>query len=171
MTTEGGNDVKTIRILMLSVVLLAAAASAHADQPGGIELRTTAEVEITAEQPDGTVAVRRETAVKVIPGDEVVYTMHYRNGAAAAAEDVVITNPLPEHMLLMRTGGLPSGLSLTFSVDQGANFDALARLEVSGEDGRPRPATAADCTHLRWSFQRPLAPGETGAVAYVAQLQ
>ena len=145
MTTEGGNVVKTILILMLSVVLLAAAAAAHADQPGGIELRTTAEVEITVEQPDGTVAVRRETAVKVIPGDEVVYTMHYRNLAAAAAEDVVITNPLPEHMLLMRTGGLPPGLVLTFSVDRaGAStpWPASRSPARTVGPGRPPPPTA-----------------------------
>ncbi len=162
---------KKIRIPLLSVALLLATASAWAQEPAGIELRATAEIEVAAEQPDGTVVVSRKEAVKVVPGDEVVYTMHYRNLAADEAQDVVITNPIPEHMHLMRTGGLPPELVLSFSVDGGGSFGALADLEVLGEDGRPRPATAADCTHLRWSFQRPLAPGEAGQVDYVAQLQ
>ena len=97
--------------------------------------------------------------------------MHYRNAAGATAEDVVITNPIPEHMTLMRTGDLAPDLALTFSVDGGRSFGALAELQVIGPDGRPRPASAADCTHLRWSFQRPLAPGEEGRLDYVAQLQ
>ncbi len=164
---------RTIRILMLAVVLLAGAAATAAagDAPGGIELRATAEVEVPVAADDGAVTIHREPAVKVVPGDEVVYTMHYRNAADDAADDVVITNPLPAHMTLMRTGGLPPAVSLTFSVDGGRTFGALGRLEVSGQDGRPRPATAADCTHLRWNFTRPLAPGETGSVDYVAQLQ
>jgi uncharacterized repeat protein (TIGR01451 family) len=172
MTQEGGNVVRTIRILTLAVVLLAgAAATAVADAPGGVELRATAEIEVPVTGDDGSVAVHREPAVKVVPGNEVVYTMHYRNASVDAAEDVVITNPLPVHMTLMRTGGLPPEVSLTFSVDGGRTFGALARLQVPGPDGQPRPATAADCTHLRWNFTRPLAPGETGSVDYVAQLQ
>ena len=157
--------------LLLVILLFAAFGAARADAAGGVELQTTAEVEIVAENPDGTVSVSREEAQKVVPGDEVVYTMHFRNTADDAAEDVVITNPVPEHMTLLRTGRLAPGLHLTFSVDGGRSFGALAELQVVGADGHPRPATAADCTHLRWSFQRPRAPGEAGQVDYVAQLQ
>jgi uncharacterized repeat protein (TIGR01451 family) len=155
--------------VVLVIAVVAAAATGGAS--GGIELRATAEVEVPVTAPDGTVAVQREPAEKVVPGDEVIYTMHYRNASRAAADNVVITNPLPAHMLLMRTGGLPAQVDLTFSVDGGHIFGALAQLKVTGPDGRPRPATAADCTHLRWNFTRPLAPGEAGTVDYVAQLQ
>jgi uncharacterized repeat protein (TIGR01451 family) len=157
--------------LLPVILLLAAFGATAAGAAGGVELQTTAEVEIVAENPDGSVSVSRETALKVVPGDEVVYTMRYRNSAEDAAEEVVITNPIPEHMTLLRTGRLGPDLSLTFSVDGGRSFGALADLQVVGADGRPRPATTADCTHLRWSFRRPLAPGEEGQVDYVAQLQ
>lgn len=157
--------------LLLAILLSVVFGAARADAAGGVELTTTAEVEVVAENPDGTISVSRESALKVVPGDEVVYTMHYRNAAAEVAEEVVITNPIPEHMTLMRTGGLAPDLTLAFSVDGGRSFGALADLQVVGADGRPRPATAADCTHLRWSFQRPLAPGEEGQIDYVAQLQ
>ncbi len=153
-------------LLLLSVTALSAVALAD-----GIELRTQAEVEVTVETADGNLETRREPAAQVVPGDEVIYTMHYRNDGAERADDVVITNPIPEHMQLLRTAALEPGLDLSFSVDGGQFYDALARLEVTGEDGRLRPATASDCTHVRWTFQRPLEPGEEGHVTYTAQLQ
>jgi uncharacterized repeat protein (TIGR01451 family) len=171
MTPSRRNTVKRNCSLLLVILLLTAFGAVSADAAGGVELQTTAEVEIVAENPDGTVSVSREAAIKVVPGDEVVYTMRFRNTADDAAEDVVIINPVPEHMTLLRTGRLAPDLNLTFSVDGGRSFGALAELQVTGADGRPRPATAADCTHLRWSFRRPLAPGEEGQVDYVAQLQ
>ena len=135
-----------------------------------IDLVSTAEVETVLTAADGSVTTERIPAGKVIPGEEVIYTVHYENAGAEPAADVIITNPIPKHMHLLRTDGLQPNVHLVFSVDGGRSFDALARLEITGNDGRPRPATAADCTHLRWVFERQLEPGEAGAVSYVAQL-
>lgn len=157
-------------LILMPVLMFGATAPAVADG-GGVELESLAEVEVVVENHDGTVTVKREPANKVVPGDEVVYTMRYRNRGGDPAEDVVITNPIPEHMVLMRTEALAPGQKLVFSVDGGQVFDALATLQVTESTGRMRPATAADCTHLRWVFEHPLAPGETGEVGYVAQLQ
>ena len=133
-------------ICILSLALLfwtaAAAPTARAQDEPGIELRTVAEVEVEVAKDDGFIEIRRAPAGKVVPGDEVIYTMHYRNAGSEPADDVVITNPLPEHMLLLRTDVLEGGLNLIFSVNGGQEFDALARLSVIGEDGRQRPATA-----------------------------
>ncbi len=135
-----------------------------------IDLVSTAEVETVLTAADGSVTTERIPAGKVIPGEEVIYTVHYENAGGEPAADVIITNPIPKHMHLLRTDGLQPDVHLVFSVDGGRSFDALARLEITGNDGRPRPATAADCTHLRWVFERQLEPGEAGAVSYVAQL-
>ncbi|MCP4573752.1 MAG: DUF11 domain-containing protein [bacterium] len=156
-------------LIMVPVLILAGHAVALAD--GAVELQSLAEIETVVEHDDGSVTVQREPASKVVPGDEVFYTMRYLNGGADAAEDVVITNPIPEQMMLMRTGALAPGQRLVFSVDGGHVFDNLAQLRVTDSTGRSRPATAADCTHLRWVFERALEPGETGVVGYVAQLQ
>lgn len=154
------------RFLIAGLLVLALPCAAT----GEVELQSTAEVETVATGEDGRAVTTRTPAVKVIPGDEVVYTVHYRNTGAELAQDVIITNPIPEHMHLLRTDGLQPGCTLVFSVNGGQSFDALSRLEVTGNNGRPRPATAADCTHLRWVFERQLEPGEAGAVSYVAQL-
>ncbi len=154
------------RFLVTGLLVLALPCVAAAQ----IELQSTAEVESVSTGEDGRAVVARTPALKVIPGDEVFYTVHYRNTGEDRAEDVVITNPIPAHMNLLRTDGLQPGCTLVFSVDDGQSFDALSRLEVTGNDGRPRPATAADCTHLRWVFERQLEPGEVGAVSYLAQL-
>ncbi len=155
-------------ITLLPLLLLAATAFAA---NGAVELVSLAEIEHVVKNADGSVTIQRQPASKVVPGDEVIYTMRYRNTGADPADDVVITNPLPEHMLLLRTDALPAGMTLTFSVDGGLAFDALSRLSVTDIHGRLRPATAADCTHLRWEFEYALDPGEAGAIGYVAQLQ
>jgi len=161
--------VKRKMLILVPVLMLFGAAAALAD--GAIELTSVAEIETVVENADGSITVQREPAAKVVPGDEVFYTMRYTNGGTDPAEDVVITNPIPEHMVLMRTEALAPGQQLVFSVDGGSVFGALAKLNVTDSTGRSRPATAADCTHLRWVFERTLEPGEAGAVGYVAQLQ
>lgn len=162
-------------LILVPVLTFVGTAVALADGAAGlqspVQLESRAEIETVVENADGSVTVQREPAAKVVPGNEVFYTMRYRNGGGDQAEDVVITNPIPEHMVLMRTGALAPGQRLVFSVDGGRVFDDLAKLRVTDSTGRSRPATAADCTHLRWVFERALEPGETGAVGYVAQLQ
>lgn len=154
---------RTLTVLFFALVLPCVAVAQ-------VELQSTAEIEKVAQEADGSVVTSRAPAVKVVPGDEVFYTVHYRNTGSGPVDDVVITNPVPEHMHLLRTAGLRPGCTLVFSVDDGQSFDALSRLQITDANGRPRPATAADCTHLRWVFERQLEPGEAGAVSYVAQL-
>ncbi len=164
------------KTLMVSIALMLLGSSvadtqATADTPGSFQLTTVAEVEVVATQADGTQAVERVPAEKVVPGDEVIYTMIYHNAGTELAENVFITNPIPEHMLLLRAEQTESDLEITYSVDGGRNFNSLSNLQVTEQTGWQRHARASDCTHIRWTFNRPLEPGEKGNVSYKAQLQ
>ncbi len=160
--------------LIWTVLILALPALAAADDSldgGTIELSSTAEIETHETLADGTQVTRRLLATKVIPGDEVIFTLQYRNYGQEPAEDVFITNPIPKHMEFQSADTPPAGARVTYSIDNGRSFGELAALRVPATNGSDRPALASDCTHIRWTFDEPLQPGATGSVAYTALLQ
>ncbi len=161
-----------LRALMILPILasLFCVTGALAQSDGTFVLQAMAEVEIVQENPDGTRAVLRVPAETVVPGDEVIYTLTYDNQGAEPADDIFITNPIPEHMEFRRAAANPAGLETVFSVDGGHVFGPLSDLTVSDSAGQIRQATPQDCTHIQWQFHRSLAPGETGQVSYTTRL-
>ncbi len=157
---------------ILACLFCVAGALAQSDDPasGTLELRAVAEVEVVQDNPDGTRSVRRIPADVVVPGDEVIYTLVYNNQGAEAADDIFITNPIPEHMEFRRAADTPAWLETAYSVDGGRVFGPLSDLTVTDSNGQSRQAAPEDCTHIRWHFHRPLAPGESGQVSYTTQL-
>jgi uncharacterized repeat protein (TIGR01451 family) len=161
---------KPIQTVLLIALFTVFATSAFANAPDGLELRTVAEIERTVTTPEGETQVVRTDAGRVTPGTEVIYSVFYTNSGDAPAEDVVITNPVPEHMVCVAIE--PDARSqVTVSVDGGAQFDSVETLHVVDESGRARPAEVGDCTHIRWNFSEPLAPGSEGVVSFRAVLQ
>ncbi len=96
------------------------------------------------------------------PGGEIVYTVKFENAGDKPANDVVVTNPVPEHMRYVANSAGGPGTEVTYSVDGGKSFAAPDRLNVRGPEGE-RVATADDYTHLRFRLLNPLPPG---SVAY-----
>lgn len=161
---------KTITVICLTTILsLSAVASPYA-QGGSVALRAIAEQEIEVVNEQGETEVRRVEAGKITPGDEVVYSIVYENVGEAPADNVIITNPVPEHMSCLDVTDARS-MRITASVDGGTNFDATGSLVVVEEDGSKRPAELADYTHIRWTLTDPLAPGAIGRVEFRAVLQ
>lgn len=161
---------KPIISVVLSLVL-AQAGVAWADQGGSIQLQTIAEVELQILNEDGEVEIKRVEAAKVIPGDEVIYTIHYRNAGEHPAEDVVITDAIPEHMSYQAGSASGESTTIRFSVDGGDTYHLPGDLRVKGADGKARPATAGDYTHIEWALQGSLAPSAEGFVVFRALLQ
>jgi uncharacterized repeat protein (TIGR01451 family) len=158
-----------IKSLVLSLLLLAPWSAAAAAEGGkGIEIRTVAEVETKV---DGTDQVKREPAKKVPPGVAVIYTISAANTGAKPASDVVVTDPIPEHMDYVDGSATSEGARLSFSVDGGKTFAAKDKLQVRGKDGGTRAALSTDYTHIRWQFEKPLAPGESRAVEFRARVE
>lgn len=150
----------------LGAALLLCATSAHAE--GRLELENAVFTEIEVKTEDGKTERRQVPAAKVLPGDEVVYVISYRNVGDGPVEDVAITNPVPPALIFVESEG-PVPISAV-SVDQGETYGALVELTVPGPDGDPRPAQPADVTHLRWILQE-LQPGTDGAVSFAARVR
>lgn len=102
----------------------------------------------------------------VVPGDTLVFLTNYKNRGAANVTNFVVINPVPKNVRI--TDEYAS--SLDVSVDGGKIWGALRDLSLVGDDGNPRPATAEDITHIRWSIDL-LTPGEAGQSAYDATVR
>jgi uncharacterized repeat protein (TIGR01451 family) len=96
----------------------------------------------------------------VVPGDRLLFTTSYANGGSAAAENFVVTNPLPSAVRLSELDD-----SFEVSVDGGETFATLDRLAVPDSDAGRRPAELSDVTHIRWVLAQ-VAPGESGELSY-----
>jgi uncharacterized repeat protein (TIGR01451 family) len=131
-----------------------------------IELTTTAQVEVTETNAQGEEVVKRQPATQVVPGKEVIYTIRANNTGAEPAESIVVTNPIPQHTEYVEGSAFGSGTDITFSVDGGKSYGKPGQLTVKTADGKTRPATSRDYTHVRWIFQFELQPGQEAPVWY-----
>ncbi|HTV96727.1 MAG TPA: hypothetical protein VME42_12015 [Steroidobacteraceae bacterium] len=140
---------------MLCGVLLVALAGAAARAGTGPHsaLRVTVSAEVAA-----TVMVeghRRKSlvpAVRVVPGDEVFYTLEIRNTGSIALPPPTVDYPIPAHMRYLAGSAVGAGAQVSFSLDGGRSFGRPESLKVMAADGE-RPATAADYTHIRWQLK------------------
>jgi len=155
--------------ILLSVLL--GTSAVWAQKKGIIELEAVAEQEKAAINDKGEKVITRVPVARVVPGDEVIYTLNYTNIGEEPADNVVITDPVPEHMVYTEGSAKGADTVITFSVDKGKTYDLPAVLTVVGADGKERPAKGSDYTHIKWTLQRALAPGEKGRASFRARLE
>jgi len=127
-----------------------------------IAVKSIAEVQRAEGGGRGTGKLVR--ADRVVPGDEVIYTLMVRNTGAAAVASPMVTQPVPEHTLYVADSAVGPGAEVSYSVDGGRTFDRVENLTVQGADGHTRPALAADVTHIRWQLKNSL---KSNSVAFV----
>jgi uncharacterized repeat protein (TIGR01451 family) len=114
--------------------------------------------------PSGKPVVSLEEPKLVTPGDKLAFTLDYVNGSGSPAANFVVTDPLPSGVVYADNAS--SGAEV--SVDGGKSFGPLESLFVSDPAGKPRPAAAADVTHVRWTFAKPIPAGEHGKLHFDA---
>jgi uncharacterized repeat protein (TIGR01451 family) len=146
------------RRLALTLVLSAATglslaqSSAETHGKPGFTLRAIAEVEVAASNGERE-TVKLAPADRVVPGDQVIYTLEIRNNGAMALPPPRVDYPIPEHMRYLDDTAAGPGAQITFSTDGGHRFDRPENLKVVGPDGQRHTATAADYTHIRWQLK------------------
>ena len=152
--------------LMVLMVLPAFAA-----ETGNIVVTTTAQFEEVTVNEAGEETTRLVDVTTVVPGDQVIYTVTFRNIGEQPAERVTITDPIPEEMAYVDGSVFGPGTDITFSVDGGNTFAAAEELTVLDDVGNERTAQAADYTHIRWVMRNALPPGEQGYARFRAILR
>jgi uncharacterized repeat protein (TIGR01451 family) len=161
---------KSIWIIWLAV-LLALPVASWAQSRGHVKLSSVAELEKEVFNQEGKKVIQRVPAAKVLPGSEVIFTTRYENVSKEKAENAVITNPVPEHMLYQQKSAQGAGTQVTFSIDNGKSYNIPNQLFVLDAAGRKFPARPKDYTHIRWAFKNPLPSGAKGEVSFRAILK
>lgn len=136
-----------------------------------IEVTAVAEVEVSQTNELGEKTVKRTAATSVVPGTEVIYTITAKNTGAEVADNIVVTNPVPKHTVYVDGSAFGTDAAITFSADGGKTYNTARQLMVTGNDGKPRPASAEDYSHVRWTFQFNLDPGQQADVGYRARVK
>ena len=131
-----------------------------------IEVKTVAETEVTEVDKQGKEIVKRTAATNVVPGTEVIYTITAKNTGNEPADNIVVTNPVPKETVYVDGSAFGAGTRITFSVDGGKSYDKAQNLKVKDKAGKPRAAKAEDYTHVRWTLQFNLQPGQEAPVWY-----
>jgi len=120
-----------------------------------ITLKAIAEVE-TRISLNGREATKLLPADRVVPGDEIIYTLEIRNTGYATIPAPSVVYPIPEHTRYVADSAIGPGAAVSYSVDGGRTFDRPQNLKVAGPAGTLRQADAADYTHVRWQLRHSL---------------
>ncbi len=151
-----------INLLKRLAILAAVAIPGTALAANNVSLSSDVFVERTVEKPDGKTAVMLEEPKTVIPGDNLVFVVKYKNVGSTPATDFSVTNPLPKAVAF---NGTSDGTEIV-SVDGGKKWGSLATLTYTRENGEVRPALMSDVTHIKWKFNRALSVGSEGKLVF-----
>ena len=152
-----------------AIVLGLCATQGFAQEQGNLSVKTVVAQEQITVDAAGKEHVVLKPATKVVPGDEVVYTVTFTNISSAPAEKVVITNPLPNELTYVDGSAFGPGTSIQFSVNGGKTYGEPDELEVTA-NGETRAAAAKDFTHIRWVMDDKLQAGDQGMARFRARL-
>lgn len=161
-----GNFMRHLYRAILSTVVLGFAAPAFA-----LTASQVVEKEIVVINDDGSEVTRRAPADTVVPGERIVYTLNYLNDKSEAANDLVLTMPVPGEVKFMEGSADNTASVVTYSADGGQSFAPRQALTVQTDEGQWVPAGAEDVTHVRWLVAGPLNAGETGQLVFKGVLK
>jgi uncharacterized repeat protein (TIGR01451 family) len=160
------NGKTTITTLCAALWMTLQTAGAHAADKACVELKTTGETESEVVE-NGQKVKRLVPAAKAVPGDQIVWTITATNVCKTPTDNVVIANPVPEHMTYVVGSAMGTGTDITFSVD-GQEFKSAADLQVRAADGTTHIARPDDYRAVRWAYKASFAPGAIAFVRYRA---
>lgn len=158
-------------VAALSLGLAHSALAAPAASKGTIALEIKGQMEQEFRNEKGEMAKRLVPITKIVPGDEVIYTISYHNTGKQPADKVVITDPIPDEVAYKDGSAFGPGTEIEFSVDGGKTWGKPETLKVKGADGKLRAASGSDYSHARWTLLSAVAPGQKGFVRFRAVIE
>jgi uncharacterized repeat protein (TIGR01451 family) len=159
-----------LRAISLMVSMSIAATTWAAPQ---ISLEVQAEKEVTVVNDDGESEVQRRTADNASPGDELFYTIRYRNSGDESATNVKIDNPIPEGAAYVADSAWGQDSEIFFSIDGGQTFKKPGSLTYSVDTDGEKSSKQAEperYTHIRWVVSE-IPAGSAGEAGFQARVQ
>ncbi len=161
---------KQTAILLLIAVVGMIAPLSYADDGKPIKVNMVVQEEVIVTNKDGEKTTKLIAPASVIPGDTVVYTTYVKNTGKTSADEVTINNPIPAEITYFEGSATQENASVTFSIDGGKSYALPENLVVVEEDGKERPATHKDYTHIQWVLNT-IKPGEQIQVSFHGKLK
>ena len=121
---------------------------------GPLETEILVEALVSEQGADGSEAKRFVEARRLEAGEEIHYTIRVRNPGKEPVTDIVVTKRMPFGVDYVAGSAAGPACDVEFSADNGKTYSSA---------GKP-----VEYTHLRWVFQRPLAPGATALLRFRA---
>jgi len=148
---------ETMRNLLMLAAIPAAVAPLAAEA-APVQLASTVFVERFVPGPGGSTSRVLERASSLRKGDQVVFVVNWRGGAA---REFTVTNPMPRTVSFQKS----SDGREEVSIDGGRSWGRLEDLRVR-DGARWRQATPEDVTHVRWHVPTPVAARGEGQILY-----
>ena len=162
---------RVIIFVVCMVIFSSALVMAAGENKNQIKLQAFVEKDIQIVNEAGDTVIERIEASKVIPGDEVIYSIKYEHVGNEPAENVVIVNPIPEHLQYTAGTAIGENTVVAYSIDGGKTFNTPENLKTTDLEGNMVVATPAIYTHIRWTVNTVVNPSESGLVSFRAKLQ
>ncbi len=154
-----------VKHIALTILLIAVSSTAFG-QPK-IEVTAVAEKEIKVQEADHTIT-KRVPATDIESGQELIYTLHYRNVGTDKATNVKLDNPVPQHTAYVSNSAFGEDAEVLVSLD-GKHFSKPGQLTytLKTKDGNTEQQVASpeQFSHLRWALNE-VPPGAAGAVGF-----
>ena len=140
-------------------------------EDGKIVLTNKVFKQVIKTDKDGNITYEYIGAELAVPGDVMMYTITFENIGTDPAEGIVINNPIPNNSKYRIDSANGKDTNITFSIDGGKNFGNPEQLVVKDKSGKEWTAKPESYTHIRWVYNKPLAPGEKGEVSFKTQIK
>lgn len=162
-----------LAVMILNLIGPAVINTYGADENVQIKFQALSQVEVITKNKKDKDEVKLVDAdkAKVVPGTVVIFTNNYTNMTKESVSDIVITNPVPTHVVYVTQSARGEGTDIDFSVDQGKSFDKPNKLFVKNKKGKKVKATEVDYTHIRWTVRRNIDSGKGGFVSFKGKIK
>ncbi len=105
------------------------------------------------------------------PGDVMLYSITFENIGKEPVNNIVVNNPIPNNSKYRMNSATGKNTKITFSIDGGKAFGNPEDLVVKDKTGKSWVAKPEEYTHIRWVYEKSLAPGEKGEVSYKTKIK
>lgn len=161
-------------IVFMAVLLLFGAQSGESqEREKGLVLRIDVKKEVQTRK--GNELETEEVPVEVTnPGDILVYTISYANTRESVVRNASVVDPIPEGAEYIPGSATGESTTITYSINNGRTFHSPPVKQVIRKpDGtrEEKSATPDMYTHIKWNFNIPLSPGQTGLLKFKATVK
>ena len=164
--------IKSIFKIFFSVMVLSSISLANVfAEEGKIILTNQVLKQVIKKDKKGNITYDYVEPKTALPGDVMMYSITFKNIGKEPADNIVINDPVPNNSKYRINSATGKNTTITFSINGGKNFGNPNDLVVKDKNGKEWKAKPESYTHIRWVYNKSLAPGGKGEVSFKTQIK